>query len=543
MARPTPVLWANSPRFLPVIPQHASRAPRPPIVTVRPTFIRDYDHRIPTRWAHYRSLIRALKTAQPLLSPPPPSTPPPPPPPPPPALKRRNNKRLAFPSAPLEFPVPLPSTYASSSTYPYLLDAVRDRWRAGRKWTSLLRTKAFLQAEDSLLNDITLASPRLRELEAQAKDNATRKAKKLALAQSEKEAIAAIAPKPRWRGSIIRATYFNPPLPRMKPQPIKVSMMIRSRVRRRQLRREMQLRQEDWIGDMRSEIGFWRRLDIDNPEGLGEWSSTLSRPDQSWESTNREYKELVSGLFNAENERAEMLITEKLLAGARRARARRNSHRQHWIEHARVWDAEEKALAESDPEAYAVMHKRRYKSRKYMNRFLRDPTRRAGVAIVPNANAAPGQVLQLQHQDDSSPTQGRRGRRQSNAVAATPAPAAQDSHNDTPPAPVKRGRPRKTIPAETEAVVNAKDKADSLPSPVKRGRPRKTAVVETEPKDVSSDGPPSPVKRGRPRKTAASETGPKEVNSDSPPASTKPDRGRPRKAVETTSTSDSTPVS
>ncbi|KAG7562396.1 hypothetical protein FFLO_02176 [Filobasidium floriforme] len=67
---------------------------------------------------------------------------------------------------------------------------------------------------------------------------------------------------PRLTGSILRPSLFNVPQPRLSPQPVKTSMMIRNRTRARENRREKQLLHMQYIRDMREEFKFWERLGV-----------------------------------------------------------------------------------------------------------------------------------------------------------------------------------------------------------------------------------------------------------------------------------------
>jgi hypothetical protein len=69
---------------------------------------------------------------------------------------------------------------------------------------------------------------------------------------------------PRLTGSILRPSLFNVPQPRLSPQPVKTSMMIRNRIRARENRREKQLLHMQYIRDMREEFKFWERLGVND---------------------------------------------------------------------------------------------------------------------------------------------------------------------------------------------------------------------------------------------------------------------------------------
>lgn len=66
----------------------------------------------------------------------------------------------------------------------------------------------------------------------------------------------------RLSGTYIRPTLFNPPMPRLKPQPIKTSMMIHKRVLARENQRVQQALHLQNIKDMSQELRFWKSLGI-----------------------------------------------------------------------------------------------------------------------------------------------------------------------------------------------------------------------------------------------------------------------------------------
>lgn len=62
-------------------------------------------------------------------------------------------------------------------------------------------------------------------------------------------------------GTIQRATHFNKPLPRMKVQPIHVSMMIKKRIRARSRRREQSWALVSLMKHIEAEATFERILE------------------------------------------------------------------------------------------------------------------------------------------------------------------------------------------------------------------------------------------------------------------------------------------
>lgn len=74
---------------------------------------------------------------------------------------------------------------------------------------------------------------------------------------------------PRLKGSILRPSLFNVPQPRLDPQPVKTSMMIRNRIRARENRKAKQLLHMQYVRDMTEEFRFWERLGVDGNEMRG----------------------------------------------------------------------------------------------------------------------------------------------------------------------------------------------------------------------------------------------------------------------------------
>lgn len=127
-----------------------------------------------------------------------------------------------------------------------------------------------------------------------------------------------IEEKPRLTGGFLRPTLFNPPLPRLKPQPQRLSMMIKQRIRRREARIEAFRQLQEQQEDMRKEVGFLRNLGLDWPEKIGDWSSGVGA--RSWETEFNRQGKAIDERFAREQKRSEMKYTDKMYIRIMRAK-------------------------------------------------------------------------------------------------------------------------------------------------------------------------------------------------------------------------------
>lgn len=300
------------------------RPPKPPQLP----FFRDPAHTVPTKWSLYRPLVRALRGPAKL--------------------------RAGVPLAAIACVSVLPSAFEAAAAanatlegtrkgkektviqhaseiftttptarYPYLLDLVRARARCARGHTSLDVARALITSSEKLLQTISSSPPEAHTLDTNAQWFATQVASRIALdAAAAAEHKAQQQRRPRLTGGYFRPSLFNPPLPRMKPQPIGITMMIAARVQRRQRRRDEERRLRGWMSDIRREITFWRSLGIDNPETMGRWASTPENG--SFEGPYNLYKQIVSAGFEAESQRAMMKFPSDMVDRIKHARRRRH---------------------------------------------------------------------------------------------------------------------------------------------------------------------------------------------------------------------------
>lgn len=124
--------------------------------------------------------------------------------------------------------------------------------------------------------------------------------------------------KSRLTGGFLRPTLFNPPLPRLKPQPLNISMMINRRIKRRERRIEVSRKLADLQADMRQEVRFLRSLGLDWPEKIGDWSSGVGA--RSWETEFNRYMNNMQEKFTRELKRSEMKYSDKLYIRVMRAK-------------------------------------------------------------------------------------------------------------------------------------------------------------------------------------------------------------------------------
>jgi hypothetical protein len=177
----------------------------------------------------------------------------------------------------------------------------------------------------SILDRVRSTSSSSSSLEEDATAFASQVAARLAsdAAVAAERAVQKARP-PFLTGGFMRGTLFNPPMPRMKPQPERISVMIRSRALRRTRRITKDRRADEEMEDMRREIAFWRRLGVDSTQQLGDWSSSSG---VSWETEYLNYKRLLGAQFDLEAERGMALFTPEQMGAVKEARRRRHRYR------------------------------------------------------------------------------------------------------------------------------------------------------------------------------------------------------------------------
>lgn len=101
-------------------------------------------------------------------------------------------------------------------------------------------------------------------------------------------------PKPTRRpfltGAFMRPSILNPPLPRLKPQPTHISMMMKTRAWKREKKLTRQRDLKETGNTMVKEVSFWRELGVDQDWGAkgreGSWwhdiGDTIAQIDASF---------------------------------------------------------------------------------------------------------------------------------------------------------------------------------------------------------------------------------------------------------------------
>jgi hypothetical protein len=305
------------------LPRARERARRPP-------FFLDPSHTIPTKWSLYRPLLRALRgpaalrTAVPSAAIAVASQ----------FVPREVKRDASFDAilalAPAHPPQPLPPT-TPAAAHPFLLDAVRARWRKARITTSVPQARDFILRAENVLAAIRHGEGEAAALEAEARGFAIKAgARAAADAEAAAERERERRRKPFLTGGFMRANMFNLPMPRIKPQPVRLGCMIRARALRRVRRINKDRRADEEMDDMRREIAFWRELGVGEPEDLGERAPTASQPlgsaPGSWEVEYHRYKALLSEQFSREDVRALTPFSAETLAAVKEARRRRHRY-------------------------------------------------------------------------------------------------------------------------------------------------------------------------------------------------------------------------
>lgn len=206
-------------------------------------------------------------------------------------------------------------TRSANTPYPALLHTARQRFRKHRGQTSSMRTIHFLKEYETMLDDLAsgaaTSAKRIWDAETKAASH---------LEQQPKPIISKSKPteRPHLTGGFLHPSLFNPPLPRLRPQPEQLSMMMRRRIDRRERRiayfRDLQELQRD----MKVEVRFLRMLGLDWPEKIGDWSSGAGA--RSWDTEFKRQLDIIDGQFAKEAARSELKYTDAMYIRVMRAR-------------------------------------------------------------------------------------------------------------------------------------------------------------------------------------------------------------------------------
>ncbi|GAA6038730.1 hypothetical protein JCM8097_002369 [Rhodosporidiobolus ruineniae] len=193
---------------------------------------------------------------------------------------------------------------------------VRDEFRRNRKLQSEQRIRRKLIEGEKFLHDLHEASTstvildRMRQL-------ASHLTARHSVSPRLPRQPSSPAPSPRTtrRPSIIHSTLFHPPMQRLRPQPIGLSMMIFNRRRAMQKRFDRVVVAKELAGYGRDEEQFENAVGVGKAAG-GRWGA-------EWQDWIREAK----GKEMKEYKRNEMRISPELQAQARKANRQRERQR------------------------------------------------------------------------------------------------------------------------------------------------------------------------------------------------------------------------
>ncbi|WVO13156.1 hypothetical protein L204_100768 [Cryptococcus depauperatus] len=254
--------------LLPLCTSSVLNVPRPPALA----FFRQPGHVIPTKWSLYRPLIAHLKVNP-------------------------------------------------GQSYPHISREIRSLWKKNKGLTSVPQVQGFLTRQYDLLWALQADSrDELQELEQRLtrKHECSDSRKR---AQESKEALQSASKPPRLTGAFHRPTLFNPPLPRLKPQPIGLSMMIHNRLRARERRMEKRKLYASLRVDMLLEVSFWKQVEVSR---RSKWAPNKnSKSPGGWDAILKEELKTMDARFARENMRAEMVFEEPMLQRIKRAKVRK----------------------------------------------------------------------------------------------------------------------------------------------------------------------------------------------------------------------------
>ena len=178
-------------------------------------FFRDPDHTMPTR-ALYRSLIRCTRST---------------------TLKSDNiTSQSRLESSPVNWEA--------------IRRNIREEWKKRKGLTSIPQTNTFLTSQKELLHRLSTSTP---EIVQYSQSLASRQI------AADKRGNPPPTRKPYLAG-YLRPTHFNPPLPRLKPQPLSITLTIKKRIAARARRLEYQRANTEVWNDIHAEMGLMRRL-------------------------------------------------------------------------------------------------------------------------------------------------------------------------------------------------------------------------------------------------------------------------------------------
>ncbi|OCF38582.1 hypothetical protein I317_07649 [Kwoniella heveanensis CBS 569] len=275
----------------------------------------------------------------------------------------------------------------TKGVFPAVHREIRSQWKRWKGMTSVPRTKGFLEEYHTLLEYLSSTSSRsltptsirteepsiqtspynaeleLQNLEARLLERHSAADLKAAdeLSASQSTAGAKSTGPARLTGGFHRPTLFNPPLPRLKPQPIGISMMIQNRLRKRERRHARRKVWASLLSDMRLEVSFWKDLERASPNpdpntnnvsstteydvasgtesgarglrrgvrGESDWTKGKdSRCPGGWDGPIQEELRLMDARFRKENSRAESVYSEELMERVAQAKSRRKDKRR-----------------------------------------------------------------------------------------------------------------------------------------------------------------------------------------------------------------------
>lgn len=188
--------------------------------------------------------------------------------------------------------------------YPYLRREIRRLWKNRRGDIIIKPTALFLESQFQLLARLRSTDPDALRYLANEESSLRRKYQRLD--EAERQAALKPKPKPRLTGGYIWPSPFNPPLPRLKPQPAHISGMFRNRVIDKEKRVQRFRKFQEWERDMRFEQEFRTKLGVD--------------PRPAIMHQIREFYGYFNEAFERESARARMVFTEETCVKVERAR-------------------------------------------------------------------------------------------------------------------------------------------------------------------------------------------------------------------------------
>ncbi|GBE83106.1 hypothetical protein SCP_0501530 [Sparassis crispa] len=141
--------------------------------------------------------------------------------------------------------------------------------------------------------------------------------------------------RPIMTGSYLRPTFYNPPLPRLHPQPIHISGMINSRRRAREKRSQKISELLDWQNDIQNEVRFEQDLLTKATKEGVRFKPVYYQKPQEWELYLNKHLSTLHDAFERDDARAATPYPPEMLERIKEARREKIRNKTRELERER----------------------------------------------------------------------------------------------------------------------------------------------------------------------------------------------------------------